>query len=222
MATPKKIFFSYSSTPEDLEWYKKINKHFSVYQGMGLLGIIDKNELFKLAPDKDGVTEILKNSDIAIPLLSIDYVNDTECLQQLETASLSQVTVIPVLLRDFDWEAFNKIALYKQQLLPNDHTPVENYKQAGTQNDSILKEIAWQVKKIILPNIGQLTMKKTSQVYYYVLTALVCICGGLFSWYIFDKTKDYRILIIAMLITIVIALIALKNVVFPNKVFIQK
>ncbi len=87
MPAPPKIFFSYSSTPEDLDWYKKINKHFNIYQGNGLLGIIDKTELIKLARDKEDITEILKTSDMAILLLSIDYVNDAECLEQLETYS---------------------------------------------------------------------------------------------------------------------------------------
>ena len=113
MSTPKKIFFSYSNQNEDLEFYNKIHKHFAAYSNIGMLGIIDKKEIFKLTGDSTKINELLKTSDITIPLLSIDFINDEECLKQLEVAAGEKKVIVPVLLRDFDWEAFKEITQYK-------------------------------------------------------------------------------------------------------------
>ena len=221
MGTPKKIFFSYSNQNEDLELYKKINKHFAAYAGIGLLGIIDRAELFKLTGDKAAINEILKSSDITIPLLSIDYINDEECLQQLETAASNQMRIIPVLLRDFDWEAFQKITQYKKQMLPNDLTSVENHISAGNNDDTVFKEIAQHVKAIIFPEIGNLLIQKSSHTFYYIIASIVLIIGMLAAWFIYDQQGDYRISIAAFLMSAVIAMVALKNVLFPNKIKIK-
>jgi len=218
MGTPKKIFFSYSNQAEDLELYKKINKHFAAYAGIGLLGIIDRAELFKLTADKAAIIEILRSSDITIPLLSIDYINDEECLQQLENASGNNKLIIPVLLRDFDWEAFNGITRYRDQILPNDLTPVENHISQAGNDDTVFKEIAQQVKAVIFPEIGKLQVQKPAHTFYYIIAATVLVIGILAAWFIYDMKADYRISIAAFLMSAVIAMIALKNVLFPNKV----
>jgi uncharacterized membrane protein YwaF len=228
MGIPKKIFFSYSNQAEDLELYKRINKHFAAYAGIGLLGIIDRTELFKMTADKTAVAEILKSSDIAILLLSIDYITDAECLQQLETASLNQMKIVPVLLRDFDWEAFNKITQYRQQMLPDDHKPVENHITSGSNDDTVFKEIAQNVKAIIFPEIGKLQVQKTSHSFYYIIAALVFIIGIVVSVIVYSLTDGFeqtqRILftVLSLLMFASIGLIALKNVLFPNKLNIKK
>ncbi len=222
MGAPKKIFFSYSKQPEDLELYKRINKHFAAYQGLGLLGIIDKKELFKLTGDKAGINEILKSSDIAIPLLSIDFVIDEECIQELEMAISNNVKIIPIFLRDFDLNSFNQITLYKNQILPSDRTPVDGFMNSGTNTESVFKEIAQNVKSIILPELAQIKLQRASQSYYYLIAALVFVTGAVGAWYMYDQTSDLRIFAVIVLMTIVISLIALKNVIFPNKVKIVK
>lgn len=221
MATPKKIFFSYSNHNEDLELYDKINKHFKAYSSIGLLGIIDKKEIFKLAGDKSKVIEILKTSDITIPLLSIDFINDEDCLKQLESAAGDNKVIVPVLLRDFDWEAFKEITKYREKILPNDLNPVENHITAGSNDDTVFKEIAQHIKAIIFPEIGNLVIQKSSHTFYYIIASIVLLIGGLAAWFIYDQNDDYRISIAAFLMSVVIAMVALKNVLFPNKIKIK-
>lgn len=186
-----------------------------------MVGIIDRAELFRLTGDKAAINEILKSSDITIPLLSIDYINDEECLQQLDIAASSQMRIIPVLLRDFDWEAFQKITQYKKQMLPNDLTSVENHISAGNNDDTVFKEIAQHVKAIIFPEIGNLLIQKSSHTFYYIIASIVLIIGMLAAWFIYDQQGDYRISIAAFLMSAVIAMVALKNVLFPNKIKIK-
>jgi hypothetical protein len=228
MGTPKKIFFSYSNQSEDLELYNKLNKHFAAYSSIGLVGIIDKNEIFKLTSDKSQINEILKSSDITIPLLSIDFINDEECLQQLESATSNQKIIVPVLLRDFDWEVFQKITQYKKQMLPNDLTSVENHISAGNNDDTVFKEIAQSVKAMILPEIGNIVLQKSSHTFYYILSSLVFVIGIVASVIIYNETAESsqteRILFssLCLLMFTCIGFIALKNVLFPNKIKIKK
>ncbi|MBL0181608.1 MAG: toll/interleukin-1 receptor domain-containing protein [Chitinophagaceae bacterium] len=224
MPIPKKIFFSYSNHNEDLELYDKINKHFTAYSSIGLLGIIDKKEVFRITADKAQALELIKNADVTIPLLSIDYINDEECLQQLESAATNQVKIIPVLLRDFDWQAFQKITQYKKQMLPGDLSPVENHISADNNDDTIFKEIAQSVKAMILPEISGMEFQKTPHTFYYIISSLVFVIGIIASVIVYKETNDLesaeQLLFTALcfLMFACIGLIALKNVLFPNKV----
>lgn len=227
MPAPKKIFFSYSNHTEDLELYSRINKHFAAYAGIGLLGIIDKKEIFKLTADRNKVIEILKTTDITIPLLSIDYVNDQECISQLESAGGENKIIIPVLLRDFDWQAFNQISRYQEKMLPNDRTPVENHISRDSNDDTVFKEIAQQVKAVIFPEIKNLEVKRSSNTFYYVIAGLVFVIGIVASVIVYNLTGGLdqlqRILftVLSLLMFSCISLIALKNVLFPNKLNIK-
>ena len=228
METPKKIFFSYSNQNEDLELYDKIHKHFAAYSNIGLLGIIDKKEIFKLTGDKTKISELLKTSDITIPLLSIDFINDEDCLKQLESATGENKVIIPVLLRDFDWEAFKEIAQYRKQMLPEDLTPVENRISSGNNDDTVFKEIAQRVKAVIFPEVRKMNLQKSSHTFYYVIASLVFAVGIIASVIVYNITdgleQTQRILftLLSLLMFACIGLIALKNVLFPNKLDIKK
>ena len=168
MATPKKIFFSYSNQEEDLQLYTKINRHFAGYSRIGLVGIIDRAELFRTTSDREQALEEIRKADLAVPLLSIDYVTDEECLQQLDSPENNHVKIVPILLRDFDWQAFQKINQYKKEMLPGDQTPVENLLDS-TNDDTVFKEIAQSVKAMILPEISGLELQKTPHTFYYII-----------------------------------------------------
>jgi hypothetical protein len=228
MGTPKKIFFSYSNQEEDLELYSKLNKHFSAYSKAGLLGIIDKATLFKLTADKKGISDILKNADISIPLLSIDFMNDEDCMQQFDDAAKGEKVIIPVLLRDFDLAAFAEIKNYQAFILPNDLIPIENQISSGKSDDTVFKEIAQKVKAIVLPEIGSIVIEQSSHRFYYIIAALVFIIGIVASVTVFNLTSSFGsqqqwlFAILSLLMFGSIALIALKNVLFPNKITIKK
>jgi len=222
MPTAKKIFFSYSNHSDDLELYDKINKHFTAYSKYGLLAIVDKNEIFRSSGDNADIKEIQNTTDITIPLLSVDYVNDEECIKQLDNAASSDKIIIPVLLRDFDWEAFQKINQYRKTMLPDDLTSVENHITTDQNDDTIFKEIAQRVKGIVLPEIGEISIQHSTGIFYYIIASIVLVIGLLGSWFIYDQYNDYRISIAAFLMSAIIAMLALKNVLFPNKVRIKR
>jgi hypothetical protein len=228
MPDPKKIFFAYSSQDEDLGFYNRINKHFIAYSKVGFLAIVDKSEIFKISGDSRDIYEIQNSTDITIPLLSVDFVNDEECIKQLDNAVTKQKIIIPILIRDFDWEAFQKISQYRKQMLPADLTPVENHIVSDQNDDTIFREIAQSVKAIILPEIGNFQIQKSPNSFYYILSSIVFTIGIIASVIVYIKTggleQAERILFTALcfLMFACIGFISLKNVLFPNKVKIKK
>ena len=149
-------------------------------------------------------------------------VNDEECLKQLDNAANSSKIIIPILLRDFDWEAIQKLTQYKKHMLPDDLTSVENHISADNNDDTVFKEIAQKVKKIALPEIAEISFQQSSKTFYYVIAGIVLVIGALAAWYVYDLKLDTRISIATFLMSVVIAMIALKNVLFPNKLKIKR
>ncbi len=222
MPAPKKIFFSYSSYTEDVDLYNRIHKHFAAYSKFGLISIVDKNEIFLISGDAAKINEIQNSTDITVPLLSVDFVNDEECLKQLDNAVSGNKIIVPVLLRSFDWESIQKLNQYRKRMLPEDLSSVEDHISSGSNDDSIFKEIAQRVKGIALPEIGNISIQHSSNTFYYIIASIVLAIGILAAWFIYDKNGDYRISIAAFLMSVIIAMVALKNVLFPNKLKIKK
>ena len=217
----KKIFFAYSDDQEDLDLYKELKLHFTPYAKKGVLKIIDKEELFRMSSDKDKAIEQLRESDLTVPLLSIDYLNSEECLHLLETAVIANKTVIPVLLRACDWAEIDKNSLWAKNLLPEDKQSVVQHIKAGGDDDKIFNGIALLVKAFVLNDVlGAIKIpeeKKTTGLFYYLLAGVVFISGILASVISYSQWGDWKISALAVLMGGSISLLALKNVFFPTK-----
>ncbi|HMK04800.1 MAG TPA: hypothetical protein VK489_11435 [Ferruginibacter sp.] len=229
MPDPKKIFFSYSDEAEDTEFYKKIHKHFAIYTGNGKLGIIDKATVFAIAGDEAQVLELLKKSDIAIPLLSIDFVNDEKCLGLLKTAALNNIKIVPVFLRDFDLTALPELSNYRKHILLDDTTPLEKHIRAGDKDDdTVFKEIALRVKALVYPEIGDVVIQRSSNTFYYIIASVVMVLGIVVSVIVYHETEglagweQLSFTALCFLMFACIGFISLKNVLFPNKVQIKR
>lgn len=157
-----------------------------------------------------------------MPLLSIDYITNDECLQQFRLAETNHKIIVPVFLRDFDWHADNSISSYEKQMLPDASTTVEERIKEDKDDDTVFKEIAQRVKSIALPELARLELHTAPGRFYYIIAALVLLAGALGAWYIYDTFHDIRIALAAFLMAAIIAMIALKNVLFPEKVKIKK
>lgn len=213
----KKIFFAYSDNAKDVELYKEFNKHFKNYARNGMLMIIDKDELFRVNNDSEKVIEFLNQSDITIPLLSIDYLNSDQCIKILEAASTGNKQIIPVLLRDCDYTEIEKLKSLQGNLLPEDKEPVTEHIIKDEGPDEIFTAIAKKVKGIIFKELESVNIKKGSNLFYYILAGVVFLIGGLTAVYSYSKWGDWIISIIIFLMFTVVALFALKNVLFPTK-----
>ena len=217
----KKIFFAYSDNQEDLNLYKDLKLHFTPYAKKGVLKIIDKDELFRMSSDKEKAIEQLRESDLTVPLLSIDYLNSDECLHLLETAVISNKKVIPVLLRACDWADIDKNSQWAKNLLPEDKRPVVQHIKAEGDDDKIFNGIALLVKAFILNDVLEsITMpeeKKRTGLFYYLLAGIVFLIGVLAAVISYSLLRDWKISALAVLMGVAISLLALKNVFFPTK-----
>src|SRR6188768_1571002 len=144
----KKIFFTYADTSEDVNLYKELKLHFTPYARKGLLEIIDRDELFKRSGDALNTQEILLSSDLTVPLISIDYLNNDECVKLLETAAQKNMMVIPVLLRDCEWREFERLQGLGNQILPDDKQPVKDHIIKEGSEDKVMAAIARKLKAV--------------------------------------------------------------------------
>jgi len=212
----KKIFFTYSDNAKDIELYKEFNKHFITYARKGMLMIVDKDELFRVNNDKEKIAEFLKDADITIPLLSVDYLTSEECIKLFETASSANKTIIPVLLRDCDWTELDKQNKLHENLLPDDKQSVAQHIEDG-EEDEVFSSIAQKVKRIVFKELETVNIKSSSKTFYYILAGIVLLVGGLLTGISQSQWHDWKISAIIFLMFVAIALLAVKNVLFPTK-----
>ncbi len=213
----KKIFFAYSDHAKDVELYKEFNKHFKTYARSGMLMIIDKDELFRVNNDNEKTLKFLDESDITVPLLSVDYLTNDQCLTFLESAVAGNKMIIPVLLRDCDYAGIDKMKGLETHLLPDDKQSVTEHISKDGGQDEVFSAMAKKVKAIIFKELGSVTIKTGSKLFYYILSGIVILIGGLAAAISYTKWGDWKISSIVFLMFTVIALFSLKNVLFPTK-----
>ena len=213
----KKIFFAYSENEKDVELYKQFNKHFAAYAKKGLIAIVDRDEMFKVNNDRTRVEEFLRTADITVPLLSVDYVASDECIQLLDKATGSRQMIIPVLLRDFNWEEMEEIRGYESSLLPEDRQSVNAHVSKDADKDEVFANMARRVKGIMFNEFESVVIRKSSGTFYYILALILVAIGALAGFFSYSKWGDWMLSGIVFLMFACIALFAVKNVLFPTK-----
>jgi hypothetical protein len=217
----KKVFFAYSDDTEDIGLYKELKQHFTAYARQGFLSIIDKDELFRISGNKEKTNELLQNSDFTIPLLSIDYLNSDECLKLLDAAKASQKPIIPILLRACEWEEIDKLKDLGGNILPDKEQSVAQLISSDRTGDVIFSGIARKVKAVIfnddLKKLEGIKVTGGSKTFYYILASIVLLIGGLASAISYSRLMDWKISAVIFLMFVVVALLALKNILFPTK-----
>jgi len=213
----KKIFFAYSDNEEDVDLYKKFNKHFAAYARKGLIFIVDKDELFRENNDRTKLEESLKTADITVPLLSIDYLASDECVKLLDAATSAKKMIVPVLLRDFDWQEMDEMKTLRNAMLPEDKQSVNAHVSADRDKDEVFASIAKRVKAIVFNDFEGIRIKKRSGAFYYIIASIVLLIGILAGVVSYTEWGDWKISAIIFLMFGGIALFSVKNVLFPTK-----
>lgn len=219
----KKIFFTYSDTSEDVTLYKELKLHFTPYARKGLLEIIDRDELFKRSGDTLKTQEILLSSDVTVPLISIDYLNNDECVKLLEIAAQKNRLVIPVLLRECEWDEFEKLKGLGSLFLPVDKQPVKDHIKKEGSEDKIMSAIARKLKAVTFENdlarmddFEEKTRVKPKK-FYYIITSILALIGVLAASIAWSLLLDWRISVLIFLMFLVIGLFAGKKAFINSK-----
>jgi hypothetical protein len=139
------VFFSYSHKDEELR--DELSKHLSILKrqrvisdwhdrkitaGDELKGIIDERL------DSAHVILLLISSDF----LASDYCYDIELTRALERHDKAEAIVVPIILRDCDW---NGAPFGKLQALPKDCKPITSW----ANRDEAFKNVALGIRKVV-------------------------------------------------------------------------
>ena len=219
----KKIFFAYSDNAKDVELYKEFNKHFKTYARSGMLMIIDKDELFLVDNDNEKTLKFLDESDITVPLLSVDYLTNEQCLTLFESAVAGNKIIIPVLLRDCDYAGIDKMKGLESNLLPDDKESVTEHLIREGGHDEVFSAMAKKVKAIALKKelevLTDFSEARKPKSFFYLLTGLLLLIGILAASFTHTQLHDWRITSLVFLLFLVIVLIAGNKMLFPTKIY---
>jgi len=144
MAKPIKLFYSYSHKDEALR--KKLETHLSILKKRGIISGWHDRCITAGSAWAEAIDEHLNTADIILLLVSADflasdYCYDKEMARAMERHQLHEARVIPIILRDCDWQ----FALFsKLQALPKDGKPVA----AWSNRDEAFKGVAVSIRKI--------------------------------------------------------------------------
>ncbi|MGG6267611.1 TIR domain-containing protein [Leptolyngbya sp. AN03gr2] len=140
-----RVFFSYSH--QDEEFKDELVKHLSILQRQGVIsGWHDR----MLAPGYEWNREIdeqLKKADIVLLMVSSDFLAsdycwDVEMQKALKRHEEGEACVIPILLRQVDWE---NAPFAKLQALPKNAKPIKSW----SDQDEAFKDVAKGIRMAV-------------------------------------------------------------------------
>ena len=140
---PLRVFISYSHKDETLQ--AELETHLKLLQRQGLISVWNDRKIAAGEEWKGKIDENLESADIILLLVSADFVAsdycyDLEMTRALERHEAETATVIPVILRDVDWQS---APFAKLQALPKEGKPVT----LCDNKDSAWKDVATGIRK---------------------------------------------------------------------------
>jgi hypothetical protein len=140
----------------------------------------------------------------------------------LDTAARENIVIIPVLLRNCDWDVSEKLRSLKNNILPDVENTVNDLIRLEGNMDKVLSGIAKKVKAIALkseldglPDPSEAPKSKT---FYYVLSGLLLLIGGVAAFFTQTRLHDWLMTTLVFLLFLVIILLAGRNIFFPTKI----
>lgn len=163
-AHPIEVFFSYAREDEELR--DQLEKHLSFLKKNGFIaGWHDR----KIGAGKEWAGQIdehINSASVILLLVSADFIAsdycyDVEMTRALERHNSGDARVIPVILRDVDWEGapFSKL-----QALPSDAKPVTNWRNPDNAFAEVARGIRKAVEEIIEERRAGAPLKRTAPV----------------------------------------------------------
>ncbi len=144
-SAPLKLFYSYSHKDETLR--DELETHLKLLQRQGEISTWHDRKILVGDEWKGKIDENLEAADIVLLLVSADflasdYCYDIEMKHALKRHEAEQAHVIPVILRDCDW---NHALFGKLQALPKNGNPVTLW----TKRDTAWKDVAQGIRHVV-------------------------------------------------------------------------
>jgi predicted ATPase len=137
-AEPLKIFYSYAHEDERLR--KQLEKHLALLRNQGVISEWHDRQIPASSEWASHIDDALNTADIILLLVSADFLASRYCYgiemeRALERHESGEAMVIPIILRDVDWQM---APFRKLQSLPRDGRPVTKF----TDRDSAWRQVA--------------------------------------------------------------------------------
>jgi|WetSurMetagenome_2_1015567.scaffolds.fasta_scaffold05436_5 hypothetical protein len=145
MATPLKLFFSYSH--EDEAFKNKLNKHLKMLQRLNVISAWQDRDISAGSEWEAEILGNLEQADIILLLVSdnflaSDYCWDKEMERALQRHEEGTARVIPIILKPVD--GWYQAPFGKLQALPKDAKPISSW----SNEDEAYTNIAAGIRKI--------------------------------------------------------------------------
>ena len=150
--SPIKVFISYAH--EDANISKRLMKYFRSLKNNGLVSFWYDREIQPGHEWNKEIEENLNNAHIILLLTSLDffasaYIESVELKTAIKRHESGQARVIPIIVRDSDWDQYPDIA--KLLTLPISAKPISDY----PNEDKWFTEVKKQLREVILELMNQ-------------------------------------------------------------------
>jgi hypothetical protein len=143
-ARPIEVFYAYSHKDEALR--DELETHLSILKRRGVISGWHDRRISGGMEWTEEISDHLNKADLILLLVSSDFIASDYCYNKemtraMERYQLREARVIPIILRDCDWDfaPFSKL-----QALPKDGKPVA----AWTSRDEAFKNVALGIRKV--------------------------------------------------------------------------
>lgn len=144
---PVKIFLSYSDRDERLK--KQLDSHLGPMDRRGDLQIWNEQKILAGENRNKEISKHFEEADIILCLISPNFISSDYCYtielpRALAKKRSGEARVIPILLRDVDWQKtpFGELGL---QILPKDGKPIAR----AYSRDATLTKVAQEIARVI-------------------------------------------------------------------------
>lgn len=142
------VFISYSH--KDVKWKDSLLPHLKVLEKQDRISVWEDRQIDPGGKWFDKIKGVMAQAEVAICLLSADYLSSDFCLKEeipylLERREKEGMILIPILLRPCPWKAIKW--LKETQMLPRDGKCVS--KDFKDESDEVFAEVAMRIFDII-------------------------------------------------------------------------
>ena len=119
-----RVFCSYA--PRDARFLEELTIHLAALKKSGCIEMWSYRDIEVGKEERQQVSEALEDADVVLMLISADFIAseycfDVEMARALELEESGGVVVLPILIRECDWESMPFARLY---VWPSDTTPI--------------------------------------------------------------------------------------------------
>ena len=206
----KKVFINYSNDPEDKKLFE------SLYMHLGLIRDFDIWHSGKINAGDVAADQLnlhLKESEVVIPLLSVNYLNSNDCMTEFSSAKQLQKKLYPVLISSFDIDSCDALRDVNGNLIPEDKTFLET----SANIDQACMEVCRELRcKVLGAKDSARIFNPDSRRFLYLLVAIPMFLGLSYGAWCYFNNQVSSITYLGSLIMMSISLIPIIKLLLPT------